>query len=116
MIKQIYEQTIARLEAEQQREIEAEKQRVLREQVIPFNAEIDKALQEALAAEHKRVSEKVAAIQRDFEEEKRQLTEAAEAKKKASAETAIATAVALVTAQTAEAIQNLKDFIEKQGE
>lgn len=116
MIKQIYEQGIAQIEGDRQRKIEAERQRVIREQVVPFNAEIDTALRDAIAEENRQCNATIAAVQARFEEQRKSLTEAAERKKKENAEAVIATAVAVINKKADDAIRYLKDYLEKQGE
>ena len=116
MIKQIMEQSIAQIEGDRQRKIESERQRVIREKVVPFNAEIDDALRDAVAEENRQLNATISAVQARFEEKRKELNEAAERKKKEYADTEIATAVAAINAKADDAIRHIKEYLEKQGE
>lgn len=115
MIKQILENAISNIESNRQREAEIAKQTVIREKVVPFNAEIDTSLREAMNELQAKHNEKIAQMQQALEAEKTILTEAATQKKAEFSEQQIESAVALINAQADAAIQNLKKMIDSQG-
>lgn len=111
MYQQIFEETIAKIEANRQRECEVAKQKTMQEQIVPFNRDIDNSLREAIAELQNQHNTKIAQLQQAFEAEKQALTEAASKKKASYAETAIATAVSVINAEADNAIRKLREFI-----
>lgn len=115
MFKQAYQQAIASIEAARQRSIEAAKQKAMQEQIVPYNAEIDASLRDALTALQNQHNAEIAELQADFEAEKKTMIEAATKKKSDYAESIMATATNLINHDADRAIKNLQDFIDKQG-
>lgn len=111
MFKHIFENTVAQIEAMRQRETEAAKQKVMQEQVVPYNHDIDASLREAISELQKQHNDKIAQLQRAFEAEKITLTEAAATKKATFAEGAIEAAVSVIDAEANTAIANLRKYI-----
>lgn len=111
MYKQIFDETIAKIEADRQRNIEIAKQKALQEQVVPFNRDIDNSLRDAIAELQHQHNEKIAQMQQAFEAEKKALAEAASHKKTAYAETTMAAAVLTINAEADTAIAKLREFI-----
>lgn len=111
MFKQIYENAVAQIEANRQREIEMAKQKAMQEQVVPFNRDIDNSLRDAIAELQSQHNEKIAHLQKAFESEKISLTNAASEKKVSYAEGAINSAVSVINAEADAAIAHLRKFI-----
>lgn len=111
MYNQIFEETIAKIEATRQRECEMAKQTVTQEQIIPFNRDIDASLRDAIAELQNQHNEKISQLQKAFEAEKKALSEAAAAKKASFAESTIATAVSLINAAADTSIRKLRDIM-----
>ena len=102
--RHICENAIAQIEATRQREIEVAKQRVIQEEVTPFNRDIETALRDAISELQAQHNAKIAALQQAFENEKHALTDAASKRKEAFAETAI-------NAEADGAIAHIKKYI-----
>lgn len=115
MIKQIFENAINQIEQDKARNAEVARQNALREQVAPFNAEIDAKLRDALAELQERHNQNVAQLQRAFEQETREMNEAAARKKQEFFEATMASALAAINAEAETAIKKLKEFIGDEG-
>jgi hypothetical protein len=115
MYKQIFDEAIAKIEASRQRDIEVAKQKVMQEQIVPFNREIDNSLRDAIAELQNQHQVKIAQIQQSFEAEKKALAEAANAKKAAFAETAIGASVLSINAEADTAIARLRELVGKEA-
>lgn len=111
MYNQIIEEAIAKIEANRQREIEVAKQKVMQEQIVPFNRDIDNSLRDAIAELQTQHNAKIAHMQQMFEAEKQSLCEVANNKKTAYAETTIATAISVINAEAETTINELRKFI-----
>lgn len=111
MYKQIFDETIAKIEAVRQREIEIAKQKAMQEQIVPFNRDIDNSLRDAISELQTQHNAKIAQMQQAFEAEKKALAEAANNKKNAFAETTLATAVLAIQANADTAIAKLREFV-----
>ena len=107
----IFENAIAQIEATRQREIEVARQRVMQEEILPFNRDIDNSFREAIAELQAQHNAKIAQLQQNFEAEKQALAEAAAKKKEAFAETAISTATTVINANADNAIAPFKKFV-----
>lgn len=113
MYEQIFDEAIAKIEANRQREIEVTKQKVYQEQVVPFNREIDNSLRDAIAELQSQHNAKIAHMQQSFEAEKQSLVEAANNKKTSFQESSVAAAVFAINAEADAAIAKLREFISK---
>jgi hypothetical protein len=109
--KQIFDETIAKIEATRQRDIEIAKQKAMQEQIIPFNRDIDNSLRDAIAELQTQHNAKIAQMQQAFEAEKQALAEAANNKKSAFAETTIAASVLTINAEADTAIAKLRELV-----
>lgn len=107
----IYENAIAQIEATRQRDVESAKQRVLQEEIIPFNRDIDASLRDAIAELQARHNAKIAQLQQAFEAEKLALADAANKRKEAASDSAISAAVSVINATADAAIAHLKKMI-----
>lgn len=107
----IFENAIAQIEATRQREIEVAKQRVMQEEILPFNRDIDVSLRDAITELQTQHNTKIAQMQQAFEAEKQALAEAAAKKKEAFAETAIATSITVINANADNAIAHFKKYV-----
>lgn len=114
MIKDIIENAINQIENDRARNIEIARQNALREKVTPFNADIDAHLREAIARLQEQHNQNVAKLQQSFEQEMREMTDAATKRKQEFAETTIAAAVASINVEADNAIKGLKEFIGKE--
>lgn len=113
MIKPYLEEVVKKIEAERERQIEIVKERVTREKIIPFNQEIDKAREKAIAELQESLNAAIVAHQERFAKEKNSLIEAGERKKSENANTVITTEVGIVTIEYDRAITKLKEQIEE---
>lgn len=115
MFKHIFESTISAIESERARNIELVKQKVMQEQVLPFNREIDISLRDAISEMQNAHNERIAQMQKSFEAEKTALHEAATKKKADNAEIAISSATAEINKKADEAIARLQHLIGKEA-
>ena len=115
MIKSVLEQAVAQLEAEKSRQCEIEKQKVMQEKIMPYNAEVDQSLRDALNALQNQHNTKIMELQKAFEAEKQAMVEAAAKRKSDFAESTLASAVSMIERDTKKAIQYIQSFIDKQG-
>lgn len=112
MLKQILEEAIRKAEiARDQKEREA-KERVMRERVLPFNAEIDKSRNEAIAQLQASLDSKINTARQNFEAEKARLIEAGEKKKTENANIVIDAELAAVGAKFNAIIAELNKQLE----
>lgn len=107
----IFENAIAQIEATRQREIELAKQRVMQEEIAPFNRDIDVSLRDAISELQAQHNAKIAQLQQTFDAEKTALAEAATKKKESFAETAFATAISVINANADAAIAHFKKYL-----
>jgi hypothetical protein len=110
-IKAIYEQAIRSLEAERQTVANAKKEQVTREKIIPFNQEIDRAREQAIAERQQALNATIVAQQEHFAKEKQEMIEAAEKKKAENANAVITTETYAVTVEYDKAISKLNEQI-----
>lgn len=115
-IKQIVSQAIAQVESEKQRQISLSKEKVMREKVIPFNVEIDKAREKAVTELQNKLNQEILALRTKYEEEKKALEKAGEVKKADFQRTAIETEIATINSQSAIAKGKLEKLLEELGE
>ena len=115
MYKHIYQNAIAQIEATRQREIDVAKQRVIQEEVVPFNRDIDNSLRDAISELQTQHNAKIAQLQQAFEAEKRALSDAATKRKESFAETAIATATSVINSSADKAIAPFKKLLDEEA-
>ena len=123
-IKQILEKAMQDVVAERDREVIAIKQKVTQEKIVPHNAEIDSATNNAIAKLQKEFSEKssaeqqaynarVAQLQQEFTNKKQQIAEASIAEKEEFAKVTIATETAEVMVKYDSAIAKIREQIQE---
>lgn len=115
-IKTYIEEAIKKIEAERDREVQTIKERVTREVILPYNAEIDKAREKAVAEEQAKLSKNISSLQENFAKQKTQLIEAGEKKKADNANRVISTETSIVCAKYDKVIWKLKEQIENINE
>ena len=112
-IKAYLEEAVRKLESDKAREVAVAKERVTREQIIPFNAEIDKARDAAIAQKQSEMSAQIAAHQEAFAKERQAYIDAAEKKKSDNAAAVIATETSLISAEYDKHIAKLNAQIQE---
>ena len=115
MYKHIYENTLAQVEATRQREIDAVRQKVMQEEIIPFNCDIDNSLREAIAELQTQHNAKIMQLQQAFEAEKSALAEAANRRKECNAEVAIANAIRAINEKADKEIAVINKMISEEA-
>lgn len=111
----IYETAIAQIDATRQREIEGVKQKVMQEEIIPFNRDIDISMRDAITALQSQHNAEIAKMQQIFEEKKMAIADAANKKKESFAETAISSAISVINANADAAIAHFKKMISEEA-
>jgi hypothetical protein len=110
-IKAHLEQAIRSLEAEKQTVANAKKEEVTREKIIPFNQEIDRAREQAIAEKQQALNATILAQQEQFAKEKQAMIEAGEKKKSENANAVITSETYSVTVEYDKAIAKLNEQI-----
>lgn len=105
------EQAIRGLEAEKQTIANATKEKVTREKIVPFNQEIDKARDGAIAEKQQALNASILALQEKFAKEKQEIYEAGEKKKSDNATSVITSEIYAVTVEYDKHIAKLNDQI-----
>ena len=98
-IKTYLEETLRKIESDKARAIASVKEKVTRELIIPFNAEIDKSRDAAIAQKQAEMNSNIASLQENFAKERQAYIEAAEKKKQENCTAVIATETAVITAE-----------------
>lgn len=111
---QLYKNSIAQIENDRNREMELVRQRVTQEQIIPFSRDIDNSHREAVAELQNKLNDQIIKLQKEFEEEKKYLAEAAAKKKEAFAENTISTACYEINKKADGAIAVFTKLIEQE--
>ena len=110
-IKSHLEQAVKSLEAEKTTICNATKDKVTREKIIPYNKEIDTALEKAIAEKQSALNATIVSHQEQFAKEKKEMVEAAEKKKAENANAVIATETYTATVEYDKAITKLNEQI-----
>jgi hypothetical protein len=110
-VKSHLEQAVKALEAEREREVEAIKQRVTREILVPYNKEMDEARDKAIAELQANLNSAIVAHQAQFTKDKQAIIDANEKKKDANATTVITSESYTVTVKYDKVISKLKEQI-----
>lgn len=97
VIKVALEQAIRNIEVDKERKITEVKDRVTREKILPFNTDVDNARAKALAEIDNEFNQRVAELKQECEVKKQELVKLGEEKKKANADSVLATELAIVT-------------------
>ncbi len=110
-IKAHLEQAVRSLEAEKQTVANATKEKVMREKIIPYNQEIDRARDSAIAEKQQALAATIAAHQETFAQEKKEMFAAAEKKKSENADAVLTAETYAVTVEYDKAIAKINDQI-----
>lgn len=110
-IKQHFQAALQNISAEKERAIAMEREKVMREQVTPKNAEIEHSKNDAINALTTKLNQDIASLQQAFNDEKNRYIEASEKKKSEFMSQAIATATAVITLEYDKAIATLEKQI-----
>lgn len=97
MIKAFLEQAIKSIELEKEKQSALIKDRLMKEKIAPYNAEIDNARSKALTEIDNEYNVKIAELKKECEVKKQELINLGEDKKKANMETVFATELAVLT-------------------
>lgn len=111
MIKERLEQTVRELEAEKERAVSTVKDRIVREKVAVYNAEIDNSRAKALQELDAELNAKVVALQEEYAKKKQSLIELGEQDKQKHTDTILSTELAVVTVEYDNSINKLKAII-----
>lgn len=115
-IKQIVSQAIAQVESEKQRQISLSKEKVIREKIVPFNNEIDRARDKAINELATKLTQDIEALRVKFEQEKKNLIDMGEQKKADFQRTAVEAEIATVNAQSTIAKSKLEKILQELGD
>lgn len=115
-IKVHIEEAIKKLQIEKERAVVSVKERVTREQIVPFNMEIDKARDSAIAQRNEELNEDIKARQEAFALERQSFIESAEKKKADNAKTLLETETAIVAAEYDKHIERLRELLKEVNE
>ena len=116
MIKTVIEQAIKAIEAEKAQQVAIVKEKVTREKIVPFNAEIDTSRSKALQEVDTELNQKVAELRKSYEEKKQELVRLGEEKKRQNSEAVIASEVAVVAVEYDNAIAKLNNQLSEMQE
>ncbi len=103
------EQAVRGLEAEKQTIANATKEKVTREKIAPFNQEIDKARDNAIAEKQQALNSAIMALQEKFAKEKQEIYDAGEKKKAENATAVITSEIYAATVEYDKHIVKLND-------
>ena len=110
--KKFLESTVAQIEQERQRQLQVVREKVMREQVVPHNQEIDKARQDAEILLTDKYNDAVAELQAKYQIDKKALFEAGEKKKTDFMEATLASASYQINSECDKVIEKLKKQID----
>lgn len=116
MIKNILQNAIGSLEAQRNAETEQIKRSVFQSEIVPFNAEIDKAYQKAVAELTEKANRDIVAIQEKLKKDKENLAVLSANKKSENEKAVIATHTSSVACKYNSQIAKLKKQLEELGE
>lgn len=108
MIKAHVEQLIKTLEMEKEKEISVAKDRLVREKIAPYNAEIDSSRAKALTEVDTELNVRISSLRQEYERKKQELIALGEEKKKSNAETVFATELSVLTVKYDREINKLR--------
>ena len=115
MITQQLQNAIAGIEAERKVEIDRETARIRREEITPFNAEVDADCQKALAELQTAHNKRIAELQAEFAAKRQAMIDLAEQNKNNNAEALISAGTANINARYDAVIAGLQQLLEKEG-
>ena len=111
MVKEYLINAKNQLEERRKNEVATLSRKIQTEKIEPFNTEIDKAFQRAVAEKREQMNVQIVAIQKDFDEQVKQMQEASAEKKQAYAQSVIATETANLNAIFDKVISGLEKQI-----
>lgn len=97
MVKDFLVQAVKSIEAERDRQVAVVKDRIVREKIAPYNANVDQLRASALAEIENELNGKILELRQTYEARKQDLVRMGEEDKKKNAESVLATELALVT-------------------
>ena len=115
-IKAILESSIANLEQRKANELQTMKQKVMQEKIIPYNANVDKEFQNAVAKMAEQLNAEIAKLQAEFAKEKDNLFSLGNKNKLQNQETVMAIETSAISNIYDAYINDLKKQITKLGE
>ena len=108
MVKEHLEKAVKEIENERERQTAVLRDKIMREKIAPYNAEIDQKRTRALAEIDNELNAKIVELKQAYEAKKAELVKLGEENKKANAENVLATELAVVTVEYDSAIAKLK--------
>lgn len=111
MVKEILENAKRQIEAQRTQQLGAIAQKVRIEKIAPYNAELDRKKERAIAEEREKSNTLIAQIQGEFNAKKEEIEKATEETKKAFEKSAIENATAEINALADNAIKSLDEQI-----
>lgn len=112
-IKVHIEEAIKKLQIEKERAVVSVRERVTREQIVPFNMEIDKARDSAIAQRNEEMNADIKARQEAFAAERQSFIDSAEKKKADNAKALLETETAIVVAEYDKHIERLSELLKE---
>lgn len=113
MIVNYLQECVKKIESAKQAQVNAVKEKVTREIIVPHNAELDKARNLAIQELTEKFNKQVAELQEQFNRNKQFLIDKGEEEKRNFAETTIASEIAVKSVDFDNAIADLNKQIEK---
>ena len=110
-IRAIIESNIRTLENEKKQAVDTIRETVYREQIVPYNREIDTARDKAIAELNAQLNADIAALQAKYGNDKQAIIDAAEKRKAENAESVIATETYMVANQYDKIIASQNDIL-----
>lgn len=111
MVKEILENAKRQIEAQRTQQLGVIAQKVKVEKIAPYNTELDRKKERAIAEEREKANALVAQIQAEFNTKKEEIEKATEETKKAFEKSSIENATAEINAIADEAIKALDEQI-----
>lgn len=96
-MKSILAETIKRIETKRDNETAVIKDRIVREKIAPYNANIDQLRAKALAEVDTELNEKIIAVKAEYEAKKQEIVRLGEEDKRKNSETILASELATIT-------------------
>ena len=115
-IKVYLEETVKRLQIEREKAIATVKEKVTREQIVPFNVEIDTARDKAIAQRNDELNEEIRERQEAFAAERQSFIDSAEKKKNEHAHAVIEVETALAVVEYDKHIKRLTEQLSEISE
>lgn len=99
MVKEYLEQAVRAIEAEKERQVAIIKDRLTREKIAPYNADVDQKRAKALAEIDAELNEKIVELKQAYEAKKQELVRLGEENKKENADQIYASELAVFTVE-----------------